>query len=125
ILSRIHMGEKSKLDIGAIVPIQLGDNAKDLGLKIPVEFAITLTQAFHLGARSGFGIVNFNDPKLSSTYVPLGLITGIAIEGGKGPIVDIDGSFTWPKFVQPGSNQKLDVADFQAGVSVAVYIYLI
>ncbi len=123
LLSRIHMGGKAKLDIGAILPIQLGSNVHDLGLDIPVELAFNLADFFHVGATTGFGIANVKDPALDS-YIPLGLITGFAIGGEKGPVVDINGLFRWPQFLNPGANDKLDYQDFQVGLTVAAYLYL-
>jgi hypothetical protein len=122
LLSRIHMGSKAKLDIGATVPIQLGSAVHDVGLDVPVELAINLIDAFHIGAQSGFGIQNVKSPALDS-YIPLGLITGFAIGSDKGPTVDIDALFRFPQFVNPGQSEKIDATDFQAGLSVAVYLY--
>jgi hypothetical protein len=135
LLSRIHMGQKSKLDIGATVPIQLGSGVHDLGLNVPLEFAFNIVEAFHLGVTSGFGISNFKSPALNS-YIPLGFITGVAIGSNDKPVVDIGALFRWPQFANPGAgsaqsmsmtmmSQKstIDIQDFQVGVSVAAYVY--
>lgn len=122
LFSRIHGGNHFKLDIGAIIPIQLGSNVSDLGLSVPIEIAFNLVDWFHLGATTGFGIVDFKDPALSS-YLPLGFITGFAF-GGDRPAVDLDALFRWPQFFAPGANDKIDSTDFQAGLSLKVYIYL-
>jgi hypothetical protein len=122
LLSRIHMGQKSKLDIGATVPIQLGSAVHDVGLAIPVEFAFNIVEAFHLGVTSGFGIANVKAPALNS-YVPLGFITGVAIGSNDKPVVDIGALFRWPQFADPGMSQKIDTQDFQVGLSVAAYVY--
>jgi hypothetical protein len=121
LLSRIHMGSKAKLDIGATVPIQIGSTSA-IGLDVPVELAINIVDAFHLGATTGFGIQNVKSPALNS-YVPLGLITGFAIGSDKGPTVDINAVFELPQFVNPGMSEKIDITDFQAGLTVAVYLY--
>jgi hypothetical protein len=122
LLSRIHMGGRAKLDIGATVPIQLGSAVHDIGLNIPVELAFNLADFFYLGADTGFGIANVKSPAINS-YVPLGLLAGFTISGDDKPVVDIGALFRWPQFANPGKDQTIDTADFQAGVSAAAYIY--
>lgn len=140
LLSRIHMGSRSKLDIGATVPIQLGDSVHDLGLNVPVELAFNIVESLHVGATTGFGIANVKSPVLDS-YIPLGLIAGAAIGSGDRPVVDIGAVFRWPQFANPGAGssqpaattpgqaqtpaptQTIDVQDFQVGLSVTAYIY--
>jgi len=124
LLSRIHLGSRAKIDIGATVPIELGNGARDLGLEVPLELAVNLAEWLHVGATSGFGISNVKDPVINS-YVPLGLIAGFAFGAEKGPVVDLGAVFRWPKFADPGQSQKFDVDDFQAGVSLAAYVYLL
>jgi hypothetical protein len=122
-LMRIHMGKKSKLDLGATLPIQLGSNVHNLGLNIPLEFAFNIFEYLYLGVTSGVGIVDVTKAKLTN-YIPLGFIAGGTIPGGDKPVVDIGASFRWPQFVDPGSSgSKLDTSDFQVGLSVAAYIY--
>jgi hypothetical protein len=124
LLARIHGGGHFKLDVSALLPIQLGAGVNDLGLSIPVEVALNLVDWFHVGASTGFGIVNLNDdPSLSGSYIPLGLIAGFAF-GHDRPVVDLDALFRWPDFVTPGATQKFDAVDFQAGLSLTVYVYL-
>jgi hypothetical protein len=124
LLARVHGGRHFKLDIGALLPIQLGYKVNDLGLSIPVELAVNPIDWFHLGASTGFGIVDLqHDPSLSGAYVPLGLLAGLAF-GHDRPAVDVDAVFRWPRFLNPGNNAQLDTVDFQVGLSVKVYVYL-
>jgi hypothetical protein len=123
LLSRIHLGGRGKLDIGATVPIQLGSAVHDVGLNIPVELAFNLADFFYLGADTGFGIANVKSPGLNS-YVPLGLLAGFTISGDDKPVVDLGALFRWPQFANPGKDQTFDTTDFQVGVSASVYIYL-
>src|SRR5438874_1035712 len=58
LLTRLHMGSKAKLDVGAVVPIELGASGQDLGLKAPVEFAVNIIEAVYVGLDSGFGITS-------------------------------------------------------------------
>jgi hypothetical protein len=122
LLSRIHLGSRGKLDIGATVPIQLGSAVHDVGLNIPVELAFNLADFFYVGADTGFGITNVKSPGLDS-YVPLGLIAGFSIGSDDKPVVDIGALFRWPQFANPGKGQTIDTTDFQVGVSAAAYIY--
>jgi hypothetical protein len=122
LLSRIHMGGRAKLDIGATVPIQLGSAVHDIGLNVPVELAFNLIEAFHIGASSGFGIADVKAPALNS-YVPLGLLAGVAIGNDDKPVFDIGALFRWPEFANPGKTQTIDTSDFQVGLSLAAYIY--
>ena len=140
LLSRIHMGSRAKLDIGATVPIQLGSAVHDLGLNVPVELAFNLIESFHIGATSGFGIANVKAPALNS-YIPLGFIAGVAFGSEDKPVVDVGALFRWPQFANPGAQapmmamgsgmtpastgptQTIDVQDFQVGLSVAAYLY--
>jgi hypothetical protein len=124
LLARVHMGGKAKLDVSATVPIQLGSDIHDVGLNIPVELAINLFESFHIGASTGFGIANVKAPALNS-YVPLGLIAGLAFGGEKGPVVDVDGLFRFPQFINPGASDKIDAQDFTAGLGVTVYLYFL
>lgn len=133
LLSRIHMGSRAKLDIGATVPIQLGSAVHDIGLNVPVELAFNLLESFHIGANSGVGIQNVEAPALTS-YIPLGLLAGVSIGGDK-PIVDIGAFVNLPQFVNPGvkatsgsttttaSTSTIDIQDFQAGLSVTAFLY--
>jgi len=136
LLSRIHMGGRAKLDIGATVPIQLGSGVHDIGLNVPVELAFNLLESFHIGANSGVGIQNVKDPALTS-YVPLGILAGFTI-GGEKPIVDIGALFNLPQFFNPGvksasagtattpaTNSTIDVQDFQAGLAVTAFLYFL
>jgi hypothetical protein len=122
---RVHAGEKVKVDLAGYVPIQLGDKANDLGLKVPVEVAFSLSESFFFGLQTGFGVVNFRTPKLEDSYVPLGVLGGYTVSGQSGPMVDIGLHFIWPKFINPGQERKIDYADFQIGVSGIAYIYFI
>ncbi len=135
ILTRIHMGGRAKLDIGATVPIQLGSGVHDLGLNVPVELAFNLLESFHIGANSGVGIQNLDAPALTS-YIPLGLNAGVTIGNGEKPFVDIGALFNLPQFVNPGvktattgtatmpaTNSTIDVQDFQAGITVTAFLY--
>jgi hypothetical protein len=126
LLARVHGGGKFKLDVGALLPIQLGSGVHDLGLSVPVEVAFNIIDWFHLGASTGFGIVDFKDPSLSSSYIPLGFLAGFAF-GRERPAVDLGLLFRWPQFVKPGASDmigKIDTEDFQVGASLKVYIYL-
>jgi hypothetical protein len=138
LLSRIHLGSKAKLDIGALVPIELGAGGQDLGLKAPVQIAVNIIESVYVGADSGFGITSITKAPALSSYVPLGLIAGYTLEGAKGPTLDVGALFLWPKFANPGAPDKMqktmgvvtpvgkvDVADWQAGVSVAAYLYFL
>jgi hypothetical protein len=123
LLSRIHMGERAKLDIGATVPIQLGSAAHDIGLDVPVELAFNLIESLHVGASSGFGIADLKAPALNS-YVPLGLLAGVSFGSDDKPVVDLGALFQWPQFANPGKSQTIDTGDFQVGLSFAAYVYL-
>ncbi len=122
LLSRIHMGGRAKLDIGATVPIQLGSAIHDVGLNIPLELAFSLIEGFHIGATSGFGIANVKQPAINS-YVPLGFIAGGTFGNNDRPVVDIGALFNWSQFANPGKDQKIDIQDFQAGLRVTAYVY--
>ena len=107
LLSRIHMGSRAKLDIGATVPIQLGSGVHDIGLNVPVELAFNLLESFHIGANSGVGITNVKSPALT-TYIPLGLLAGFTFGGNDKPVVDIGALFNLPQFANPGAKAPTD-----------------
>jgi hypothetical protein len=125
LLARIHASDLVKVDVGALVPLQVGDSARDVGLRVPIEVAFSVAEQVFLGARTGFGVVDFSAPKLQDSYLPLGAFLGYSVAADKGPVVDLQGTFLWPKLVTPGAASKLDYADYQVGLSVAVYLYLL
>jgi hypothetical protein len=125
LLCRVHGSDIVKVDFGGIVPIQLGVGAHDVGIKVPVEVAFTIYEQLFLGARTGFGVVDFANPSLQSSYVPLGAFAGYAFAADRGPVLDLQGAFTWPRLFTPGAASKLDYADYRIGFSAALYLYLL
>jgi hypothetical protein len=125
LLCRIHASDVAKIDLGGIVPIQLGVGAHDVGLEVPVEVAFSIYEQLSLGARTGFGVVDFGAPKLENSYLPLGFFAGYTFAADRGPVLDLQGAFSWPRFVTPGAASKLDDADYQIGFSAALYLYLL
>jgi hypothetical protein len=125
LLCRVHAGDIARIDFGGVVPIQLGVGAHDVGIKVPVEVAFSIYEQLFLGARTGFGVVDFANPSLESSYVPLGAFAGYAFAADRGPVLDLQGAFTWPRFVTPGAASKLDYADYRIGFSASLYLYLL
>jgi hypothetical protein len=125
LLTRTHGGDLVKVDVGGLVLFQLGDGARDVGLRVPVEVAFNVHEQVFLGVRTGFGVVDFGAPGLATSYLPVGAFVGYSLPADGGPVLDLQGAFTWPKLVTPGAASKLDGADYQIGVSAAVYVYLL
>jgi hypothetical protein len=123
--TRVHGSDLVKVDVGGLVLFQLGDGARDIGLRVPIEVAFNVHEQVFLGARTGFGVVDFSAPELQTSYLPLGAFVGYSVSSDGGPVLDLQGAFTWPKLVTPGAASKLDYADYQVGFSLAVYLYLL
>jgi hypothetical protein len=124
LLFRVHAADVAKVDFGVVSPIQVGSVANGVGVRVPIEVAFSVWEQLFLGARTGFGVVNFiNDPSLQSSYIPLGLFVGYIIADSE-PRLDLQGGFTWPKLTTPGAARKLDYGDYQIGITASVYFYL-
>lgn len=129
VLHLLH--DRVRVDAGVFLPIQLSQTS-GLGVRVPIEFAYDVTEPFHVGLRSGVGILNLAGSSAGNNlYVPLGVFAGYAIGGRSGPLLDIDPFFTWREFARPavqginGTNaDKLVPGDWVVGVNLAAFLYL-
>jgi hypothetical protein len=129
----IHFGTRARLDTGVFLPVQTvpgipTGNITEVGVNVPVRFAVDIIEPLHVGVSTGFQTA-FNPPKPltvgDTVGVPLGVFGGYAIAGAKGPIVDIDPFFSWFQFISGSpAYSAIDAKDFEVGVAVTGYLYL-
>jgi hypothetical protein len=126
----IHIGKPARLDITPTFPIAAGGGVTDVGFGVPVQLAVDIIEPLHVGVTTGYGMI-LNPPKPEtvgdSVSIPAGFIAGYAIAGGKGPILDLDPFFLWPKLFTPGvpsPGSKTASGDYIFGLEATLYLYL-
>jgi len=121
-----RLGSSVRIDLAPGAPVTIQENkATTFGVNLPVALAFQVVDAVHLGARTSMTITDFNDP-LANMVIPLGFFGGVSL-GSEKPIVEIDPYFTWTDFARPGatgSNDKVSIDKFSAGLTARLYLYL-
>jgi hypothetical protein len=126
---RLHLGKPASLDIVPSLSILAGPGTGSaiVGMAIPVTFLYDVVEpVFHLGAQTGFGILDFSEAG-HTVDVPLGFLAGYAVPGPKGPVVDLDATFLWPSLFLPGATDGASAVQaglFVVGVAATGYLYL-
>jgi hypothetical protein len=142
VVFRFHVNKQALLEGGVYLPIELGgvdpslagESSAGVGIRVPLAFAYDVSEPLHVGARSGVGLFSSNAPTEGSVsenlYIPLGVFGGYAVAGKSGPLLDIDGFFTWPHLLTPSSEAHAETAaqtthpgDFSVGVSLGGFLY--
>jgi hypothetical protein len=133
-VAKLHISKEMSLEAAAYVPLEIG-TLTGAGLRVPLAFAYDITEPFHVGVRSGVGILNFAPDKGAigdGVYVPLGVFAGYAVGGKDGPILDIDPFFTWPALFTPANTaapglkgtSHVNGGYISVGLSLGGFIYL-
>jgi hypothetical protein len=126
---RLHLGKPASLDIVPSLAIETGSGLSSalVGMAIPVTFLYDIVEpVFHLGAETGFGILDFSEAG-QTVDIPLGFLAGYAVPGPKGPIVDLDATFLWPALFLPGATGGASAVQdglFTVGFAATGYLYL-
>lgn len=129
---RVHIAEVVRIDTGVAVSISTQGEAGmyefstvpvNVEPGVPARVAFQIVDPFWLGIDTGFGISDFTEAG-HRTFVPLGLRLGGTVPGDSGPILDIEGGFSWPTFVRAGAPDGVVPEVWNAGLQLQGYIYL-
>lgn len=133
---RLHAGIV-RLDTGVhtliSVPTGGGDSAVGLAdvnenfflfdAGIPAKVSVQIIDEFWAGLGTGFGIYDFSEAG-DTVFVPLQLNLGATIPADEGPLVDIEGGFSFPTFVNSGANDTIVTELWQFGITGTGYLSL-
>lgn len=94
-----------------------------VGLSLPFAAVFNATESLWLGVDTGMSFL-FNSGGPGDTFVmPLTLQVGYAIPGGSGaPLLDVVGSFGFPLFFYPASNDVIFTRLWSLGFGARIYI---
>lgn len=88
---------------------------------IPLVISFNLGDHFFLGASTGIAILDFSRADWSFV-MPLGVLAGFTVEGSKGPLLDVGGSFGFPYFLTPGLSNAISTEFWSVGLTGRLYL---
>jgi hypothetical protein len=91
---------------------------------IPAKLSVQIIEQFWAGLGTGFGILDFGEAG-DTIFVPLQINAGGTIPTDEGrPLVDIEGGFSFPTFVNSGAPDTIVTEIWQFGVIGTGYLDL-
>jgi len=115
-------GHVVRFDTGAYAPVSFDEYEGEkttVGLNVPARLAVQLTPHIHAGVNTGATIDRMSDIP-GTAAIPLGVSAGYIAPVGKGAIVVVLPSLSWPEFIMPGNEQPVHAGRFEVRLTAVV-----
>ena len=90
---------------------------------MPLAFAVSPVELWHIGVTTGVGIWDFQEPA-DQTYSPLGAFTGVTIPVDEQPLLDIGVRFAFDELFVPGDDRAVRPNAYTGALWLQLYFYL-